>query len=478
MLEFDDLPPQIVPALQAFGQALAQHISAQRGAALEAHEQGVLDAWRAAAPAVLTGTLQATTPGLDPAARPLREACPTCAARHGHRDRRARTLLTRLGAVTVERPWYHCPRCRHGWSPADQALALAPQQRTSAGVQRWEAALGAVTIFAEAQTLLADLAGVEVGEETLRTHAEQVGAQVEAAQQAAIAHVQTHQAPPPGTADPAPAQLVVQTDGVMVRYRDVGFQEVKLGLVAGCTPGNGRPPRHPQHRAPELQAPSYVAAHEAAEAFGPRLLAEAARRGALEVVDWEQPPGVDPRLAGVCGPALAVLRSVQVLGDGAVWIWHLSAAHFGAERIEVVDWYHASEHLWTLGRALHGEGTAAAAAWVEQAAHRLWQHGPAPLLALLQDTAAPTAEAAAVLRRERGYFTTNAHRMQYPLFRKLGLPIGSGAIEAEAKRLVQLRLKRPGMRWSEPGATNILSLRAHLLSGRSLPPHHLPTKVG
>jgi hypothetical protein len=442
------------------------------------HQPGVLDARRAAAPAVLAGTLQATTAGLDPAARPLRAACPTCAARRGHRDRRARTLLTRVGAVTVARPWYHCRACRHGWSPADQTLGLAPKQRTSAGVQRWEAALGAVATFAEAQALLADLAGVEVGAETLRTHAEQVGAQVEATQQAAIAHVQAHQAPPPGTADPAPDQLVVQTDGVMVRYRAAGFQEVKLGLVAGCTPGNGHPPRHPRHRAPELQAPSYVAARESAEQFGPRLLAEAARRGALDVVDWEQPPGVDPRLAGVCGPALAVLRPVQVLGDGAVWIWHLSAAHFGAERIEVVDWFHASEHLWTLGRALHGEGTPATAAWVEHAAHLLWQHGPAPLLALLQATAAPTAEAAEALRRERGYFTANALRMQYPLFRKLGLPIGSGAIESEAKRLVQLRCKRPGMRWSAPGATSILSLRTHLLSRRPLSPHHLPTKVG
>ncbi len=47
------------------------------------------------------------------------------------------------------------------------------------------------------------------------------------------------------------------------------------------------------------------------------MLAEAARRGALEVIGWEQPPGTDPRLAGVTGPALAVLRQVVVLGDGA-----------------------------------------------------------------------------------------------------------------------------------------------------------------
>ena len=89
--------------------------------------------------------------------------------------------------------------------------------------------------------------------------------------------------------------------------------------------------------------------------FGPQLLAEAARRGALEVVGWEHAPGDGPVDLRV--PALAVLREVVVLGDGAAWIWNLAAEHVG-QRTEIVDWYHASEHLWTLGKALFGAGTA------------------------------------------------------------------------------------------------------------------------
>ena len=81
----------------------------------------------------------------------------------------------------------------------------------------------------------------------------------------------------------------------------------------------------------------------------------------------------------------------------------------------------------------------------------------------------PTTTAlAAVLKRERGYFSTNAQRMQYPLFRQQQLPIGSGAVEASAKHLVQQRMKRAGSRWSDLGARAILDLRCHLLSGRSL----------
>lgn len=70
---------------------------------------------------------------------------------------------------------------------------------------------------------------------------------------------------------------------------------------------------------------------------------------------------------------------------------------------------------------------------------------------------------------ERGYFAANAARMEYPRFRHLGLPVGSGAIESGAKHLVQHRLCRAGMRWSARGATAILALRTHRLSGRPLP---------
>jgi hypothetical protein len=79
-----------------------------------------------------------------------------------------------------------------------------------------------------------------------------------------------------------------------------------------------------------------------------------------------------------------------------------------------------------------------------------------------------SAEASAILQRKRGYFTTNATRMQYPSFRARHLPIGSGAVEASVKHLVQQRMKRAGSRWSDLGARAILDLRCHLLSGRSL----------
>jgi hypothetical protein len=95
-------------------------------------------------------------------------------------------------------------------------------------------------------------------------------------------------------------------------------------------------------------------------------------------------------------------------------------------------------------------------------------HGPIPLLALLRDVAPSNPDAHKVLQRERGYFASNALRMQYPLFRKQGLPVGSGAVEGGAKFLVQQRMKRAGMRWSELGARAILHLRCDALSTPTL----------
>jgi hypothetical protein len=310
-----------------------------------------------------------------------------------------------------------------------------------------------MTTFREAARLLAELAGVHVGSETLRNQAERVGTELEGEQRRTMAHIDRVHEPPADEHDPAPGQLVVETDGVMVRYRDRHldgalvegeWHEVKLGLVGGWQHGH-------------LHQPSYVAAREGAVAFARRLGAEAARRGALDVVRWHPWDGTP-----------ADLRSVVVLGDGAKWIWEHIATLFGSERSEIVDWYHATEHVWSAAKGLYGDDTPETQAWANTALDQLWQDGPKPLLKWFDATHPATPAVAAVVKRERGYFSSNTARMQYPTLRNQQLPIGSGAVEASAKHLVQHRMKRAGSRWSDLGARAILDLRCHLLSGRSL----------
>lgn len=437
------IPEPIVAAVQELAEALGAWCTEGQDRPLAAHEAAVLARVRAALPRLLEAVVGAATSGLHPRLARARQRCPGCGELVEPRaGARPRQILTRCGPVALPRPYFYCGACGRGWSVVETTLGVTARARTSVGLDGWLARLGATTDFREAAELLAELTGLELGAETVRRHAERRGAALRATEDAAVAHVErTREAAEPVAL--AAGTLLVEADGAMVRYQD-GWHEVKLGLVGGWQDG-------------AVVAASYVAAREPAESFGRRLAAEAARRGALEIVRWE---------GGLVGRGLAVLREATVLGDGARWIWEQAAEHFGA-RVEVVDHCHAAEHLHAVGRTLFGEGEAATT-WAEARAAELLARGAEPVLAALRAAKAPTAEGRERLRAERGYFRNNADRMAYPEFRLDGLPIGSGAIESAADHLVQRRMKRAGMRWSDPGADAILALRARLRSGRPI----------
>lgn len=447
------LPAAMLAQLHTLGTALWEVADRQADCSLAAQEAALLAIVRQALPGLLQWLVREASSGLNPARPLVGVRCPAaaCGQRLVVRRWRTRTVQSTCGRLTVSRPWYHCRRCRQGFSPVDATLGLAPRLRLSPALEQQVVRLGATTAFRDAADVLAALTGITLAPETVRQVTEASGARTAADETALIARVVTEQESA-APVESAPGTLVVEADGVMVRYQD-GWHEVKVGVVGGCVAG-------------ELQAPSYVAAREEPAAFGPRLLAEAARRGALTVTGWSGP---------LTGPGLAVLRPVEVVGDGAAWIWTLAAEHFGA-CTEVVDFYHASEHLWTAARALYGDGTPAATAWAEQQRQTLRQAGPMPVLAALAAAQPPDLAAAAVLRREQGYFRTHAARMQYPALTAAGLLIGSGAVESAAKHLVQQRLKRPGQRWSTHGGRCLLAVRARLASHRSLllRSHHHP----
>lgn len=451
-------PSRIVAVLVEAAQDLERWARRHRRATLAEHEQGVLRIFRGLMGEALGAVLSRALELDQPVARRVRAACTGCGRKRKPHSWRRRQLLSVCGAVGIERPYYYCGACRRGRSPADETLGLGAYQALSAGCGQWLALVGGLEPFRPAAALLEELTGLGVGSETVRTHAEAAGGLLDLCRQQAAAQVLAEREPA-GPVDPAAGVLVVQADGLHLRYLD-DWHEVKVGLVSGCSPGWPAPGTVPE-QAHALVRPTYLAARAPAAAFGPLLLAEAAHRGALAVVGWEHALGSVP---GDGLPALAVLREVVVLGDGAPWIWALADEHFGARRTEILDWFHASEHLWTLAKALHGAATAATAAWVEHALGLLRVGGAPPLLAHLATLAPPEAAAAEELRRQRGYFAANASRLDYPAYRARGLPIGSGAVESACKHLVQARFKRAGMRWSFDGAQALLALAASLVN--------------
>src|SRR6266851_5330916 len=436
-MDREPVPSAIVTRLLEAAKEFEEWAVEHRQANLAEHERGVLRIFRRVMGPVLGAVLERAL-GLDqPSAQRQRATCPECGTRRRPHQWRQRQPVSVCGDTPFQRPYYWCPTCERGWIPADEVLGLGPHQILSAELQAWVAETGAELPFQQAAERLERLAGISLGIETVRTHTEQVGTALAERQRTAAATVaQTQEAAEP--VETAPELLVAEVDGVQVRFQD-GWHEAKVGEI------------------------------------GPLFLAEAARRGALEVVDWTQPPTTDARLRLV-GPAEAHLRPVVVLGDGAHWIWELAAEHFGAQRIEIVDYWHATEHVWTVARALFGEDPDAADVWAEAWCIDLLEHGPQPWLAALRSAEPPDSAAAEVVRVERGYFTTNVARMNYPTFHADGLPIGSGAVESAAKHVVQVRMKRSGMRWSHSGGEAMLALCAYLASNRVLPvPDALPS---
>jgi hypothetical protein len=133
-----------------------------------------------------------------------------------------------------------------------------------------------------------------------------------------------------------------------------------------------------------------------------------------------------------------------------------------------VDFSHAAEHVWAVARAVYATDPDEARVGATVCIRALRAAGAEPVRAAHAALQPETAEAAALVRRERGYFTTNAARMDYPALAAHGLPIGSGAVESSAAHVVQHRMKRPGQRRSERGGRAMLALRAPAASGRPL----------
>jgi hypothetical protein len=287
--------------------------------------------------------------------------------------------------------------------------------------------------------------GSAVDDETIRTHVRQVGQRAEAQVQERLA-IPTL-GPPVGTVagrKPAPFSLVIMMDGWLARQRGeawgaadapeqerVAWREIKGAVIyrldqAGLTAG-GR----------GLIAQKYVVAWQGdPQEFGRRVQTEARRRG------------------------LATAQAVYVVGDGGVWIWGIQADRFGQAQ-GMLDFYHASEHLWTVAHSLHPGDDAAAQVWVSPLLIQLKHGAETGVLQTLRDLpawcAARQQPVPPTVAREQAYFETHREHIHYAALAAQGCPNGSGAMESFCAQM-QGRFKRCGQFWSPPGLANLLAL--------------------
>lgn len=234
-------------------------------------------------------------------------------------------------------------------------------------------------------------------------------------------------------------RLGTAMDGAMVNIRDQGWREFKAGCLFAIEPHTVIDP-HTKEAVVQGQAVdlTYVACLGGPEVLGPRLWAEAQRRG------WEQ------------------ATDTQVLGDGAAWIWNLSDLYF-SPRQQTVDWFHATEHLHAAAQAYDPLNSRVATRWYQRAETLLFQGQVEQIVRQLTQRAQSFPTQADALLAQATYFENQKRRMHYLELREDGYPIGSGMIESGAKQF-KARFTGPGMRWSEDGFSRLLPVRAAVLS--------------
>jgi hypothetical protein len=157
---------------------------------------------------------------------------------------------------------------------------------------------------------------------------------------------------------------------------------------------------------------------------------------------------------------------VTILGDGAKWIWGIADEHFpGATQI--VDLYHAREHLGTVAKLLHGStSNKRAQEWLSARRDELDAGDVQNIIAALSRLRPSDKAIRKEVKNEMEYFRRNAKRMRYAEFRSRGLFVGSGVVEAGCKTVIGQRLKLSGMHWTVKGANAIIALRCCQMSNR------------
>ena len=390
----------------------------------------------------LTELLQFPAPSADQ--RTL--AC-GCGHQAHYRELRCKPVLTAVGQAEVSRPYYLCPHCHAGQFPADVELDIENTE-FSPGVRRMQAAVGQQAPFDHGRQQMKLLADLEVTTKAVERTAEAIGDDIAAREQAEIQRAMQLDLPMI-VGEPVPF-LYVQLDGTgvpVVKRETVGrpgktegqpahTREAKLGCVFTQTTWDeeGYAVRDPE-------STTYVGAIEAAAEFGQRLYLEAWKRG------WSR------------------AQKKVVIGDGAEWIWNIADEHFSGA-IQIVDLYHARQHLWDLARKLYPNQAVEQKRWTIIHQHMLDQGKIENLVAALHSITSSSPELAEKIRIEADYFEKNTQRMRYPEFRAQHLFIGSGVIEAGCKTVIGSRCKQSGMFWTVRGANAILALRCCHLNRR------------
>ena len=381
-----------------------------------------------------------------------------CGHRQRCKGRRPREVRGVVGTLNLEERYlFRCDRCGKSTVWGDE---LRGDSNFTPLAEDRIAFAGKEGAFAQASEMLRRLCGLEVAGSTVRDVCLRLGGRLRkwTDREAAEQYGAEGAAP-----EERPQRLAIGVDGVMLGRVDPQHrrrESPKSGKVRGKTRLKNFFHEvktlviYEFDGAGEALRRTYWATQERVEAFREKVRLEAQKRGA------------------------ELARDLVFLGDGAPWVWKTAAELF-PKAVQILDWYHAMEHVWASGRAFFGSREKELVAWVKEVESNLWNGRLDEVIESMREISrrlgapdeglseqARASDPRWIACRNVGYFEANRERMNYPEYRERRFPLSSGVVESTCKHVVSHRMKRAGMRWDEEGAEDIMALRCHYLNGR------------
>lgn len=330
---------------------------------------------------------------------------------------RTRHIDSLQGWVSYARMRYRCHACAQTYYPLDRELALHSGSRMSQQKEHQLALLSVRLPYAEAKAVYEALTGLTVGRMTAHRVVQRLGGRAGEVNGSV-----------PATAKPeAGGKTHITADGVMIHLRGEGWKEAKVGAVYEVDDSR------------ETAQVRYTATVESRDVFGEQLYELSGR------------------------PEARDSAGMVFISDAAMWLGELHELLFPLAT-RIIDFWHVTEYVWAVANSFYPEGTARAQAWAAEHVTALRQGQARRIQERLAQMRPTTKHQREVLDKARTYFENHSHEMDYPRYEHLGYHIGSGIAEAACKHVIQSRFKRSGMRWSRPGAENLLRLRLAYLN--------------
>ena len=381
------------------------------------------------------------------------KVCPKCNKPLESKGLLSRAAKTIIGTVRWKRRVSRCPNgCKIGQiAPLDIELGLQSNQRVSEDLVQRACLLAIFVPFGIAVSLLEILTGVKVSHGAIWNWVQSKGKESMERLDSELKSLQEGNSPEAEKieAEVALLPLLIGGDGVTVPFRPnegtpagkTVWQEVKVGILTRL----GKRMTKNGEEVTVFVRRRLVAVLGPIEEFKSRIWLESLKEGIVnaKVVVW--------------------------LSDGGPCYWKLFKEVFSNYAQGILDFYHAAQNLWKGARAWLDGRTKKAYEWFYSARHRLRLGKGKEIMDEIKEGAISKdipADRRKILENLLEYLQKHKDHTNYPTYKALGLPIGSGMVESACKWLIQQRFKCVGMRWSENGFNHLLHLRLAWVNGK------------